>query len=297
MTSRQILTVGLELASPDAQLASLRSNTSLLDWDIVLFKPDIHEFMQYSEYFQGKPRLTDRTSFELKECCEHWRREIKQAVEAGKTVIVFLPNLQEVFVDSGQRSYSGTGRNQKTTVHVGEYSNYMAIPTGLSPVTATGNSMKLSARGAEVLASYWSEFESASQYKVILTDPKVLPCLVTRSGDKPVGAIYRSKSSAGTLLLLPDIEFYPANFLKGKGENQTWTSAAGQFAARMVSAVVALDLALRTGGEVTAEPSWAAEPGFEFSSEKILRVQLLDAERKVEEVQKYKEKLAEELRS
>lgn len=297
MSERRILTIGLELASPDTQYASFQSKTSLLDWDIVFFKPQIGEFTSYDEYFQGKPSLSDSASFQLKESCEHWRREIKQAIEAGKTVIVFLPSLQEVYVDTGQRSYSGTGRNQRTTRHVAEYNNYQALPATLSPVTATGSAMKLSARGADVLAPYWTEFESASQYKVILTDPKVPACLVTRTGDKAVGALYRSKSSAGTLLLLPDIDFYPDEFVKGKGGKQTWTPAAGQFAGRMVSTVVALDKLLRTAAEVTPEPTWAAESRFALGTETTLRVQLLDAERKVEEAQRHKEQLAEELRS
>ena len=297
MSARRILTIGLELASPDMHYVNFRSKTSLLDWDIVLFKPQIGEFTSYGDYFQGKPSLSDSASFQLKECCEHWRREIKQAVETGKTVVVYLPSLHEVYVDTGQRSYSGTGRNQKTTRHVAEYDNYQAIPALLSPITATGNSMKLSTRGAEVLAPYWTEFESVSQYKVILTDPKVPACFITRTGDKAVGALYRSKSSAGTLLLLPDIEFYADNFVKEKGAKQTWTPAAEQFAGRMVSTVVALDKTLRTAAEVTPEPAWAAEPRFALGTESTLRVQLLEAERKVEEAQKHKEHLAEDLRS
>lgn len=297
MSARRILTIGFALASPDTQYESFRSKTSLLDWDIVLFKPQIGDFNSYSEYFQGKPSLSDSASFQLKESCEHWRREIKQAFETGRTVIVFLSSFEDVYVDTGQRSYTGTGRNQRTTRHVAEYNNYQAIPATLSPVTTTGNSMKLSARGADVLAPYWTEFESVSQYEVILTDPKVPACLVTRTGDKAVGALYRSKSSAGTLLLLPDIDFYPDKFVKGKGEKQTWSPAAGEFAGRMVSTVVALDKALRTAAEVTPEPAWAAEPIFALGTETTLRIQLLDAERKVEEAQKQKEQLVEALQS
>lgn len=285
MNARRILTIGFELASPDTQYESFQSKTSLLDWDIVLFKPQIGYF-EYFEYFQGKPSLSDSGSFRLKEACEHWRREIRQAFETGKTIIIFLPSLEEVYVDTGERSYSGTGRNQRTTRHVTEYNNYQAIPVTLSPVTATGSSMKLLARNADVLAPYWTEFESVSQYEVILTDPKVPACLVTRSGDKAVGALYRSKSSIGTLLLLPDIDFEPDNFLKKKGDGQIWTPAAKQFAGRMVSTVVALDKALRSTDEVTPEPTWAAEPKFALGTETTLRVQLLDAERKVEEAQK-----------
>ena len=267
----------------------------MLDWDIVLFKPLISDFGVYDDYFQGKKSLSDSSSFRLKECCEHWRREIKQAVETGKTVLVFLPALEEVFVDTGQRSYSGTGRNQRTTLHVEEYSNYRAIPAELTPVTATGSSMKLSAKGAELLAPYWAEFESVSKYHVILTSQKVPTCIVTRTGDKSVGAIYRSKASAGSLLLLPDIEFYADSFVKPKGEKQTWTPAATQFAARMISTIVALDKALRASGEVTPEPIWATDQQFALPAEPALRVQLLEAEREVEQAQKRKEQLSEKL--
>ena len=94
MSARRILTIGFELASPDTQYESFRSKASLLDWDIVLFKPQIGDFTIYSEYFQGKPSLSDSNSFHLKESCEHWRREIKQAFETGKTVIVFFQVLK-----------------------------------------------------------------------------------------------------------------------------------------------------------------------------------------------------------
>lgn len=295
MSARKILTIGLELASSDAQYARFDSKTSLLDWDIILFKPSITDFGGYGDPFQGKRSLSDTLSFRLKECCEHWRREIKQAVDTGKTVLVYLPALDEVFVDTGQRSYSGTGRNQRTTRHVAEYSNYQAIPADLTPVTATGSSMKLAAKGAELLSPYWTEFESASTYHVLLTNPKVPASVVTRTGDKTVGAIYRSKASAGSLLLLPDIEFYADSFIKIKGDKQTWTPTATQFAGRLISTIVALDKALRAAGEVTPEPTWATDPQYVLPAESALRVQLLEAEREVEQAQKRKERLSEEL--
>jgi len=274
MSAKKILTIGRQLASSNTQYASFNSKPSLLDWDIILFKPDIGEFVSpYVDYHQGKPCLSDSSSFELKECCEHWRREIKEAVETGKTVLVFLPSLYEIYVDTGQRSYSGTGKNQRTTRHVQPYNNYEAIPALLEPVPTSGSLMKLSPKDTEVLAPYWSEFESVSTYQVILTDPKVPACVVTRTGNKAVGAIYRSK---GSLLLLPDVDFSPESFFEEQGEEQSWTPAATQFAGRMVASVVAVDTALRATSAVTPEPAWAAEPRFTLGPESQLRVQLLD---------------------
>lgn len=296
MAARKILTVGLELASSDTTYATFRSKTSLLDWDIFLFRPDISEFLHnYYETYQGKPCFNDIASFTAKECCEHWRREIKQAVETGKTVIVFLPSLYEAYVDTGERSYSGTGRNQKTTRHVSLLTNYDTLPANLSPVAATGTAMKLAPKGAEVLAPYWAEFGERSTYRAVLSAPDVPACIQTRAGDKTVGAIYRSKSSAGTLLLLPDIDFSPPNFTKQKGNSEVWTSDATKFSCAFLSALVALDKALRSSSEVTPAPEWAATAQYSLASETVLRVQLLEAERQVEEAQRRKEEIAESL--
>ncbi len=300
MAEKRILTIGLQLASNDVQYVSFLSKTSLLDWDIVLFKPIINEFLSYTDYYQGKPSLSDSSSFQLKECCEHWRREIKQAVETGKTVIVFLPALQEVYIDTGERQYSGTGRNQKTTRIVSLYNNYHALPASLAPVNTQGTAIKLSPRGTETISTYWSEFAEISQYNVILSAENIPACLVTRNGDKPVGAIYRNKSSSGTLILLPDIDFYPDNFHsfhRGKGQGQVWTPVASQFASRMLGTVVSLDKALLSSGEITPEPDWAGDSAYTFARENQVRIELLEAEDLLEKAQRTKESLVEDLKS
>lgn len=293
--SKKIISVGFSLASPEIEYAEFRSKVSLLDWDIVLFKPDVDEFVSYGDTFQGKPSLSDSTSFLLKECCEHWRRELKQAVDTGKTVIVYLSPLTEVYVDSGKRTYSGTGRNQKTTRHVDLFSNYEAIPASLSPVLTTGTAMKLVDRGSEILAAYWGAFEKHSKYQVLLTGEKIPACLVTRSGGKLVGALYRVKASAGTLLCLPDIDFYADEFFDE--EKDEWSKEGQLFSKQFVASIVGLDKALRSALEVTPEPTWASDNRFMLASEADLGIQLLAAEKQVEEANKRKEEISEALKS
>src|SRR5579872_585266 len=126
---KTILTIEVPLASDAAHFEPFQSQASLLDWDIIVFKPTIPAFWtEYADGYQGKPSLSDTTSFALKEASEHWRREIKQAVETGKTVVVFLPPREEVFVATGEMRYAGTGRNARATRIVGLHSNYNALP-------------------------------------------------------------------------------------------------------------------------------------------------------------------------
>ena len=168
--AKKILTVGLELASDDVAHEDFNSKVSLLDWDIVLFKPQITEFISYADQYKGKASLNDSQSFQLKEACEHWRREVHQAVESGKTVVVFLPPVEEVYIDTGERRYSGTGRNRATTHVVALYGNYNCIPAALGPTTSHGTAVKLAPKGAEALAGYWAAFGAQSEYKVLLND-------------------------------------------------------------------------------------------------------------------------------
>lgn len=297
MSEKRIVTIGCELASDAVKNVPFRSKSSLLDWDIVLFKPKINDFIGYStRHFQGKPSLGDTESFRLRECCEHWRREIKEAVGAGKTAIVFLPELTSVYIDTGERSYSGTGRNRKTTRHVSEYNNYRAVPAELAPVAANGTEMKLASNVAPPLATFWSEFRTMFAYQVLLTSEKVPASIMTRTGDKAVGALYRTKTSSGSLVLLPDFDFYPDDFLEFKVEQRAWTKKAIAFANRFVSAIVQLDRTLRAESDITPEPNWAASDTYLLAPERSLRSALMAAELDLEKAQRAKEEIVERLR-
>lgn len=294
--SKKILTVGLELASENAAMEAFESKTSLLDWDIIIFRPDISDGIYAAEDYKGKPCLNESVSFKLKENCEHWRREIKQAADSGKNVFVFLSAVSEVYLDTGKRQYSGTGRNRVTTSVVEPSSNYAALPLDLKPVNTNGVAMKLSTLGAEILAPYWDAFSEISSYAVQLGDTVPGISLITKIGDKPVGAIIRNKFSNGALIFLPDINFYPSEFLEDdEEEGVKWTEKAKQFAGRFLSTLINLDKALKSTAELTPEPIWAAGSAYLLTQERELKLKLLAAERRVEEAQREKEAIKEEV--
>jgi ethanolamine utilization microcompartment shell protein EutS len=297
MSKLSIGAVGVELATDDVVRLEFTEKQSLLDFDIVLLRPSIDQFLQWDDSFNGKTCLSDDRSFQLKECCEHWRREIRNLVEVGKTAIVFLSELQECYVATGSHSYSGTGRNQKTTRHVGPFNNYQLLPIKIDVVPSAGKSVKLASKGAEAITSYWSEFKDSSSYKVIIKTeaPLISAALMTRVGDKPVGLIRRSKSSAGAIVLLPDVDFNQVEFTATKSGEEVWTAVAEQFAQRFLASVVEMDRALRAEGEVTPMPLWAKEIEYTIGTENKLRSELLQTEREVELAVKRKEEKEDEL--
>lgn len=294
--AKKILTIGFELAADDAVMEEFSSKTSLLDWDLTLFKPDISDGIYSSDQYKGKPSLSDSVSFQLKESGEHWRREIKQAVDSGKNIFIFLTSVQEVYIDTGERRYSGTGRNRASTRVVELYNNYATLPAPLCPVNANGKAMKLSNLGAEVLAPYWDAFSDVSSYSVLINPAVEGICLTTKNGDKAVGAIIRSKYSNGSLVLLPNINFYADGFLQvDENEEPEWTQEAEQFAIRFLSTIIKLDKALKSNTEVTPEPIWASEPLYLLEEEIKLKIDLLEAEQRVEKAQLEKEAIQEKV--
>lgn len=295
---KKILAVEVPLNTDDVQFENFDSKISLLDWDVVLFRPTLSSFINYRDTYLGKPSLSEAVSFRAREASEHWRREIKNAFDSGKTIIVFLPELQEVYVDTGRRTHSGTGRSRITTNHVEPYSNYQSIPVEMKVVSTRGKSMKLNNLGEGFLASYWSDFSSHSEYDVLLPEIEKFACVVTKTGDQPVGAIYRSKSSSGSLVLLPNLEFEADAFFDEDDEGELyWNDASGQFASRLLKAVVALDKGLQSASDITPEPTWAVNEQYLLEGERALQTELLEAERQVEDAQKKKEGVQEAIRT
>jgi len=292
MGKKNILTIGFDICNEDVEYSEFSSDQSLLDRDIILFKPVINNFVSHAATFQGKPCLSDDRSFQLKEQVEHWRREIKTAVDSGKLVLIYLTDLDEVSIATGEKKFSGTGRNQKVTRIVTDYDNYRSIPAILKPVSTKGKEIRLSAKNSEAISSYWQEFSEWSKYKVIISD-ELSPCLVTKYGDKPVGAILRSKHSSGALVLLPDIDFYPPAFFDEEGQ---WNSEAELFASKLIKSVISLDKALRSSGETTPEPEWATDVQFKLNEEQTATEELLKIETKLEAIQTEKEVVIEKIK-
>jgi len=192
MALKKIISIGFDLASEDVQHEDINSGISLLDWDIVLFKPALLNRNFYiSDHYLGKPALDDEDSPKFKQYCQHWRREIDDAISNGKLVIVFLSELEEVYVATGEKTYSGTGKNRQTTRMVSLTSNYSSIPVELLPVATKGKVVKLLPKGTEYLSAYWKEFSALSFFNVVLSGEKIKPILQTKVGDKTVGAEYR----------------------------------------------------------------------------------------------------------
>ena len=207
MSKRTIASVGYDIPGVDVEDISIKSKASLLDYDVIVFNPSIYDFYGYGhEDYLGKPCLDDYNSFSLREHIDHWKREILDSIKAGKNVFFMLNKEQEVYVATGEKSYSGTGRNRQTTRHVTNTSNYRMVPGGIKATNSAGSNMMLVGKD-NVLAPYWSALGKISEFRILLEGDGVKPIVQTKTGEKIVGAHLRYKNADGNLLLSPYIDF------------------------------------------------------------------------------------------
>jgi hypothetical protein len=96
--SKKILSVGFEFPGNAAEYVSLTSNRSLLDADIIIFQPAMRQHYDSYDAFQGKPKLSESDSFRAVEDAAHWRSELNAAFDAGKTIVIYLSELEEYYI-------------------------------------------------------------------------------------------------------------------------------------------------------------------------------------------------------
>ena len=225
---------------------------------------------------------------------------------AGRTVFMLMKSREDVYVSTGDKKYSGTGRNRQTTNIVRPLSNYEVLPFSASIVEFNGTAMVLSP-GEHILREYWQQFGEESSYQVHITDPQtVKPLVVARHSKRVVGAMIRTKSG-GALVALPWIDFYRDEFLDdapddNDGEGQSsgaadfrWTPQAVEWGSRYLGCLESLDAVIRQQRETTPVPAWARDDGLRTKREVALSEELLRVQSRISELEKSRGEIQERL--
>jgi len=293
---KKVITIGYQIPGKSDLYKAYSTNQSLLDADIIVFQADFDSYRLHGDYstYNGKDCYSTDDSFRLQEDTRHWRKELLTALDSGKTVIVVFKKFENFFIHTGEKQYSGTGRNARTTNIVTEYNNYNFFPVALPPIISK-EGKEITFKGGAVFALLWKEFQKYFKYESYL-DGKVLnPLFITKTGDKAVGALF--KVGAGNLVLIPPLAYDEKKFIKydEKKEKQIWTKEALQFGERLFKILLDIDKTLKEGGDKTPPPAWISEGNFQLSEEIKINAELDSYNKQIEEIVIKKGKLAKEL--
>jgi hypothetical protein len=285
--TKRIFTVGFVIPGDDVEAISFRSDQSLLDADIIVFEPSFVHFYGGSDSFEGKRRLNDSESFKIIEETSHWRSELQAAFDAGKTIFIFLSKLESVYRFTGQKQYSGTGRNRVTTNIVDGFNNYDVLPFKLGRIVPRSGTEIRVARDLKYLSTYWKEFAEYTVYEVYLEGEFKDIIFTTKGGDKVVGAII--EGTKGTVILLPPIRFDEDEFSTKSGKN--WNAQGIAFGKRLVAALIGIDKALKGDRESTPPPEWTKNSEFRLERESVIEKEIQDITQETEKLQNKRSEL------
>lgn len=291
MAEKNIFSIEFTFPGNKAEYVSFTSDQSLLDADIIVFNPTIpigYDIDWNNSSYQGKTLYNDSGSFKLKENSSHWRRELLTAFNAGKTIFIFLNKLDEIFIQTGQKQHSGTGRNTRITNIVDNYDNYKCIPFNLGKIITAKGSKINPVADLKYLAHYWQEFKENSNYEVYLDGEIGQPLLKTKTGNKTVARIiYGNKAvGEGNIFLLPKLSYNDKDFTEYKNEKSYWNKEGIIFGTKLANCFIAIDKALHSETEKSVAPDWISDSIYKLEQESNYEKQIEEISQQIESLEK-----------
>lgn len=271
---KSIATIGYQIPGNSNLLLDFSSKKSLMDYDIILFSPILPHYQRSlvdDGYFQGKICYGESGSFKLKSDLKHWKNELTNALHAGKTVFFLLSDKEEFFADTGQRTYSGTGRSRNTTINVAPGDNYELLPINIGDI-CSGSGKQIVFSGLSSFKNLHERFKENLEYKLYLENvPKSDVIFTGKDKSKVLGFVM--KVGGGNFVALPFIDYDEDGFTEvkkdKKGEEEGyWTKEAVEFGSNLIRSILEIDTTIQGYSERTPPPDWVNDKRYFTKKEK-----------------------------
>ncbi len=271
MATKHIVSVGYGYPSETVETLNFYSNQSLLDFDIIIFRPG---FYTYS----SKDKIN-----EIQHSNKHWESELQIAFDAGKTIIIYLSPPEEVDYKYEGEYYS--------------LNSYESIPfyIPLEYVIPKEGKFIKTTRSSSIIADYWKNFSENSKYQVYFNCAIEDTLLTTKTGNKPVGYILNSE--IGSVLFLPLLDYDEDDFneIDNDTGEEIWTPEALRFGKRLTQVLVNLDTALKKGHSSTPVPTWVTTQKYPIYGEQHILDEIDGIQKQIEKLTEQKEQCSHNL--
>jgi hypothetical protein len=202
----RIASMGCSFQNNDITEVPFRSNTSLLDFDLLLWDPtelfDLYSRDWQNPTYGGYKCLSNDESVHFADELNRRRTEMIDLLGSGRPLVIFIPTPKAIYHWSGEKKYSGTGKNQKTINIVNQFVLNDAIPyTEIETVAAEGDYIEF--QGNPVFKIYWDRMKEDHYYSAYFKTNVGEPFLFIKGTQKSVGTYIKTKKSF--ILFLPSI--------------------------------------------------------------------------------------------
>lgn len=192
----------LDIAVADP--TTFESTTSLYDYDLVFWDPagTLQVLGDLSGNYRGLKSLSDGQSASLLHSMTRRQKEFVELLKLGRTLVVIAHGPVELYVDTGSRETSGTGRNQKVTRNIEQIDLQMALPPPQRFKAALGGGVEIELADT-VGHNLWDVTRSSWLYRCVIDEHPGNP-LMRVSGTSKVVSFYDFPANGGLYIALPD---------------------------------------------------------------------------------------------
>ena len=232
---------------------------------------------------QGKRLLSQESSTKLTEHIVHWQRELKNFLQNGKTLILFLKQKEILYIHTGKKEISGTGRNQKVSNIVEYVDNYKFLPFNISVYPSEG---RIISPTTELVNNFYSENKDFLRYEAYVTGIDLNPLFLSKNKDKILGC--HLKVINGDVIILPILEIAYENFAKQNGD---WNVKGLKYGESLKTLLQDLNNNIKSKINKTPPPVWTESNEFEIKEAEDIKKKIIHLDNEIQSANKEKEEL------
>jgi hypothetical protein len=227
------------------------SKKSLSDYDIIIFNPSIDSCLSRGDFISftnGGGCYSSDIYKKLMKYCDHWKEELKNAFNRGKTIFIMLSPNEEILVNSGGVIIEGKTKKYNAS----KFFSYNCLPFSIDTRETNGKIIKkVKQEISEYVDQIYELFHEYIEYKVVLSNLQESAKTIFVNNDGECIGAFKQSETSGKIILYPYIDF----------NNDNFTTKAGYFSKKanelsMQFQKILLQIAKHSNNETVIAPEW-----------------------------------------
>lgn len=278
---KEITTIGFLIPGNDANELYFDHKTSLMDADVLLISPNSirpsGEWVSFNSTDGGCYNV--EASNKYKQTLLHLKKEIQDALRAGKTVFVFLTQEEKISLSSGVTSPRKGQRLYSTYL----FSNYEFMPIDIGKAT-TAAGKQIHSIGNPIFNDFYNAYKADLTYELYVEDPKdAITVFTGKDASKILGAIYRVGS--GHLVTLPVLTYDEEEFTETRDDEYCWTDEGMSYGNGLIKKLLEIDSKLSAESNKSPAPTWVSKEVYSGKKERSIHKELEKNIKEIESIQ------------
>ena len=165
----------------------------------------------YKATYQNKAMLSTDASCAIVEDYSRIKEQLIELLKEGKNIFVLLGNNESCVIYTGEKQYSGTGKNARCTNIVRDFNTYSFLPIDVSITHVYGEDIE--ACGNPLYKDFFNKVNETFQYEAYFNKPVGTPLMKAKGSSKIISSVVEYEN--GKIIFLPH-PYYEDDYTENK---------------------------------------------------------------------------------